>query len=388
MDLVCYVSDLYSSIELVNKAVSQRPTHPILSHFLLVADQVTRKVSITGFDLTLGIQISFEAKKVKKSIAITLPANLLLDFLKNFSSSSLLSISHQDYSIIFEIEGASYKFKESQVADDYPNLPFVESGISLNVQPSSFLKAINSTIFASSKNDSKQLLTGVNFTFKQNYIESASTDAHRLAVVLVDNIENSTLNEDDFSITIPTSSLIEIEKLISLGKSENSIKLFYDKGQLVFIFSDQIITTRTLEGIYPKYSQLIPDTFNNEFIFDRIALIESLERLSVLANKESNVIQINFNAKNKKAKFSVDIQDLVAGFECLNFTTACHDYQGFKIAFNVRYLLEGLKVFESKKVILKCNRATTQAVLVPDIKKSWEDNLNSFIYLVMPVKVS
>ena len=379
--LICSVSDLYSSIELVNVAVSQRPSHPILANFLLTADYETNKISLTGYDLSLGIQTSFDAKKVKKSFAITLPANLLLNFLKNFSSSSLLSISYQDYSIVFEIEGASYKFKESQFADDYPNLPYVKSGISFNVQPSSFLKAINSTIFESSKDKYKQLLTGVNFTFKQNFIESASTDGHRLAVVLVDNIENSTLNEDDFSITIPTSSLVEIEKLVSLGKSENSIKLFYDKDHVVFIFSDQIITTRTLEGQYPNYFQLIPDTFSNEFIFDRIDLIQSLERLGVLANEQNNVIQFKFDQKNIKAKISVDVHDLVTGFECLNFRTAFPFDEGFDIAFNVSYLLEGLKVNASKNVILKCNRPTTPAVLVP------EDKINSFTYLVMPVLV-
>jgi len=138
----------------------------------------------------------------------------------------------------------------------------------LNIDPSSFLKALKSTIFASSNDDSKQLLTGVNFTFKTNYLESASTDGHRLAVALIgneehiENKENLSSNVDDLSVTIPTRSLREIEKLVSLRTSENSIKLFYDKGQVVFISSNQIITTRTLEGTYPNYSQLIPDSFS------------------------------------------------------------------------------------------------------------------------------
>jgi len=78
----------------------------------------------------------------------------------------------------------------------------------------------------------------------------------------IKNKENLSSNVDDLSVTIPTRSLREIEKLVSLRTSENSIKLFYDKGQVVFISSNQIITTRTLEGTYPKYSQLIPDSFS------------------------------------------------------------------------------------------------------------------------------
>jgi len=383
MEIICNQNELNNAIQLVNKAVSSRPTHPILANILLTADHETNKISLTGYDLLLGIQTSFDAKKVKKSFAITLPANLLLNFLKNFYSSSLLSISYQDYSIVFEIEGASYKFKESQFADDYPNLPYVKSGISFNVQPSSFLKAINSTIFASSKDESKQLLSGVNFKFKQNYIESASTDGHRLAVALVGNEEyiknkeNSLLNEGDLSVTIPTRSLREIEKLVSLKSSEKSIKLFYDKGQVVFISSNQIITTRTLEGTYPNYSQLIPDTFSKIFNFNTKRLIDALERIAVLADQQSNVVKIKLD-NTDSASISADAQDIGNANETVPVS---YSGENFDIAFNVRYLLEGLRVISSENVLLKCNLSTTPAVFVP------EDNLNSFTYLVMPVQV-
>ena len=103
------------------------------------------------------------------------------------------------------------------------------------------MKSLKLTTFASSNDDSKQLLTGVNFTFKKKYLESASTDGHRLAVVLIANKNNNEesdnfdSDENNFSVTIPTRSLREIEKLVSLRSNENSIKLFYDKGQVVFI---------------------------------------------------------------------------------------------------------------------------------------------------------
>ena len=96
-----------------------------------------------------------------------------------------------------------------------------------------------------------------------------------MAVALIgneDNIENGgnlSLDDSDLSVTIPTRSLREIEKLVSLRSSENSIKLFYDKGQVVFISSNQIITTRTLDGTYPNYSQLIPDTFSKILNFNK-----------------------------------------------------------------------------------------------------------------------
>ena len=87
--------------------------------------------------------------------------------------------------------------------------------------------------------------------------------------------------------------LREIEKLVSLRSSENSIKLFYDKGQVVFISSSQIITTRTLEGTYPNYSQLIPDTFSKILNFNTKKLIDALERIAVLADQQSSCFKTN-----------------------------------------------------------------------------------------------
>ena len=111
----------------------------------------------------------------------------------------------------------------------------------------------------------------------------------------IEHKENSSSNDSDLSVTIPTRSLREIEKLVSLRSSENSIKLFYDKGQVVFISSSQIITTRTLEGTYPNYSQLIPDTFSKIFNFNTKKLIDALERIAVLADQQSSVVKIKLD---------------------------------------------------------------------------------------------
>ena len=383
MEIICNQNEFNNAIQLVSKAVASRPTHPILANLLLIADQGTNKISLTGFDLNLGIQTSFEAT-VKKSGAITIPAKLLSEIVNKLPSETPVSLDVDDDSdnILIKSDRGSFNLKGIP-SDDYPNLPFVESGTSLNIDPSSFLKALKLTIFASSNDDSKQLLTGVNFTFKQKYLESAATDGHRLAVVLIDNEDNfdeneiTLANENNLSVTIPTRSLREIEKLVGLNTSENSIKLFYDKGQVVFIYSNQIITTRTLEGSYPNYSQLVPDNFSKLLIFNTKKLIESLERIAVLADQQSSVVKIKLD-DNDIAFISADAQDIGSANESL---PVIYDGEKFDIAFNVRYLLEGLKVISSQNVILKCNLPTTPAVIVP------EDNINAFTYLVMPVQV-
>ena len=385
MEIICNQNELNNAIQLVSKAVASRPTHPILANILITADQGTKKVSLTGFDLNLGIQTSFDGT-VKNSGAITIPSKLLSEIVNKLPNESPVSLEVDENSdnILIKSDRGSFNLKGIP-SDDYPNLPFVESGTSLNIEPNSFLKALKSTIFASSNDDSKQLLTGVNFTFKKSYLESASTDGHRLAVALIGNEEyknsenkdNFSSDEGDFSVTIPTRSLREIEKLVSFRNLENSIKLFYDKGQVVFISSNQIITTRTLEGTYPNYSQLIPDTFSKNLKFNTKKLIDALERIAVLADQQSSVVKIKLDNK-ELASISADAQDIGNANESIPVS---YSGENFDIAFNVRYLLEGLKVIASENVLLKCNIATTPAVFVP------EDNLNSFTYLVMPVQV-
>jgi len=385
MEILCNQNDLNNSIQLVSKAVASRPTHPILANILLTADQGTNKISLTGFDLNLGIQTSFDGT-VKNSGAITIPSKLLSEIVNKLPNETPVSLAVDENSdnILIKSDRGSFNIKGIP-SDDYPNLPFVESGASLNIEPSSFLKALKSTIFASSNDDSKQLLTGVNFNFKKSYLESASTDGHRLAVALIGNEEHKHINnqdkisftEGDFSVTIPTRSLREIEKLVSFRSLENSIKLFYDKGQVVFISSNQIITTRTLEGTYPNYSQLIPDSFSKVLNFNTKKLIDALERIAVLADQQSSVVKIKLVDK-ELASISADAQDIGNANESIPVK---YSGENFDIAFNVRYLLEGLKVIASENVLLKCNLPTTPAVFVP------EDNLNSFTYLVMPVQV-
>ena len=385
MEIVCQQSDLNIAIQLVNKAVASRPTHPILSNILFTADEVTNKISLTGFDLNLGIQTSFDAN-VDKSGAITIPSKILSEIVSKLPNESpvTLKVEEDTENILLKSDRGSFNLK-GIASEDYPKLPFVESGTSLDINPASFLQALKLTMFSSSNDESKQLLTGVNFKFKDQSLESAATDGHRLAVVLtsegenfskLEMINNLNTGDDYLSVTIPTRSLREIEKLVNTKLKEDTIKLFYDKGQVVFISSNQIITTRTLEGNYPNYAQLIPDNFSKVFKFERNLIINSLERIAVLADQQSSVVKININDDNF-ASISADAQDIGNAKELLPVSFNCDQIE---IAFNVRYLLEGLRVISSENILLKCNLPTTPAVLVPD-----DDS--SFTYLVMPVQV-
>tara|TARA_B100000700_G_scaffold132358_1_gene147889 strand:- start:925 stop:2085 length:1161 start_codon:yes stop_codon:yes gene_type:complete len=384
MKLNCSQAELNAALQLVSRAVSSRPTHPVLANVLLAADEVTGKLRLTGFDLSLGIQTSISAS-IERSGAITLPAKLFGEIVSKLSNDSPLILSADENSQQVELISKSGTYQvRGMLADDFPELPLVESGTSLKLNPLSLSNSIKSTLFASSTDDSKQLLTGVNLTFDGYGIKSAATDGHRLAILDLNNIlsnldnQNISSNNDKFSITLPSKSLREVEKFLSSCDISQPINFFIDKCQVVFISADEIITIRALEGSYPNYSQLLPDTFSNVLEFDRKEFISSLERIGVLADQHNNVIKITSDSDANLIKITTDAQDIGTGSESL---PASLNGESFQIAFNVRYLLDGLKVIDSTLIKLSCNAPTTPAVFAP---------VNSdvdFTYLVMPIQI-
>ena len=384
MKLSCSQAELNTALQLVSRAVSSRPTHPVLANVLLAADEVTGKLRLTGFDLSLGIQTSISAA-IESSGAITLPAKLFGEIISKLSNDSPLVLTSDDASQQVELISKSGTYQvRGMIADDFPDLPLVESGTSLKLNPLLLSNAIKSTLFASSTDDAKQLLTGVNLTFDGYGIESAATDGHRLAILNLNNIlldlkeTDKTLDFENFSITLPSKSLREVEKFLSSCDNNKPINFFIDKGQVVFISSDEIITIRALEGNYPNYSQLLPETFKNVLEFERKEFIASLERIAVLADQHNNVIKVTADSSTNLIKISTDAQDIGTGNESLPIS---FKGESFQIAFNVRYLLDGLKVIESNNIKLSCNSPTTPAVFSP---------INSdvnFTYLVMPIQI-
>ncbi len=384
MNLNCSQSELNIALQLVSRAVSSRPTHPVLANVLLAADEVTGKLRLTGFDLSLGIQTSISAS-IERSGAITLPAKLFGEIVSKLSNESPLILTSDENNHQVELTSKSGTYQvRGMLADDFPDLPLIESGTSLKLNPLMLSNAIKSTLFASSTDDSKQLLTGVNLTFDGYGIESAATDGHRLAVLNLNNILSDSKNIDlpnnidKFSITLPSKSLREVEKFLSSCDISEPINFFIDKGQVVFISVDQIITIRALEGSYPNYSQLLPEKFENVLEFDRKEFIASLERIAVLADQHNNVIKVTTDSSAKLIKITTDAQDIGTGSESLPISFIG---ESFQIAFNVRYLLDGLKVIDSKFIKLSCNSPTTPAVFSP------VNSEVNFTYLVMPIQI-
>ena len=383
MKVVCSQSELNAALQLVSRAVATRPTHPVLANVLLTADAGTNRLSLTGFDLNLGIQTSLAAS-VETSGAITLPARLLGEIVSRLASDSPITLATEESGEQVQLTSLSGSYQMRGLpADDYPELPMVESGMTLKLQPAGLVQALKGTLFASSADEAKQLLTGVHLRFNAKALEAAATDGHRLAVLQVeDALQDAAAVSDDaadgFAVTLPARSLREVERLMAGWRSEDPVSLFCDRGQVVFLAADQMVTSRTLEGTYPNYGQLIPDGFNRTLALDRRGLIAALERIAVLADQHNNVVKFTSQPDEGVVQISADAQDVGSGSESL---AASLTGDAIQIAFNVRYLLDGLKAMGSDRVVLHCNAPTTPAVLKP------EGDEEAFTYLVMPVQI-
>jgi DNA polymerase-3 subunit beta len=385
MKLVCSQTELSTSLQLVSRAVASRPTHPVLANVLLMADAATGRLSLTGFDLNLGIQTSLPAA-VESSGAITLPSRLFGEIVSRLSSDSPITLSCGDAEELVQLTSLSGSYQmRGMPADDFPDLPLVQSGTPIRIDAEALVKGLRATLFASSGDEAKQLLTGVHLRLDDDGLECAATDGHRLAVLRLANVTEpkpvapaELVEGETFAVTVPARSLRELERLLSGRPSSEPLSLFSERGQVVVLWADQVLTSRTLDGTYPNYRQLIPESFNRRIVVDRRGFVSALERVAVLADQHNNVVKISSDPANGRVMIRADAQDVGSGSESL---AAEISGEQIEIAFNVRYLLDGVKAMGSDQVVLQCNAPTTPAVLAPVGEE------NPFTYLVMPIQI-
>ncbi|PZV15783.1 MAG: DNA polymerase III subunit beta [Leptolyngbya sp.] len=386
MKLVCTQNSLSTSLSLVSRAVATRPTHPVLANVLLVANAETQQVSLSAFDLSLGIQTSFAAT-VEAEGKLTLPAKLLTDIVSRLPEGdiTLESGSDDDASFLTTLTCSSGRYQvRGMSAEEFPELPTVTDGESLHLPSEAMLDGLRGALFAASADETKQVLTGVHLTLAAEELEFAATDGHRLSVVQTTNVDaegnrakNSTAEDAEvLDVTIPAKALQELAKMLE-RQTGSSVAVKLDRNQVIFEWVDQRLTSRLLEGQYPNYRQLIPRQFTHQTTIDRRLFLSSLERIAVLADQKNNIVKLTVDTTNQAMSLSVDAPDVGSGEETIPAQISGED---MAIAFNVKYLLDGLKALNTSEIQLQFNTPTSPAILTPlgGLKMT---------YLVMPVQV-
>ncbi len=320
MKLVCSQSDLSTNLSLVSRAVPSRPTHPVLANVLLQADAATNLVSLTAFDLSLGIRTSFEAQ-VWLGGAIAIPAKLLLDIASRLPEGEITlevesadSDANHGEGLIVTLTPKSGRYQmRAMGAEEFPELPVIEDAPALYLTTAALIEGLKGSLFATSSDETKQVLTGVHLNVKQDTLEFAATDGHRLAVIETAN-ERPLGGTNQLEVTVPARALRELQRMLAHhASSEEPVALYFDQGQVVFAWQNQRLTSRTLEGQYPAYRQLIPRQFERQVTIDRRQLISTLERISVLADQKNNVVKVSIDHPAQEITLSCEAQDVGNG---------------------------------------------------------------------------
>jgi DNA polymerase III subunit beta len=380
MKLICAQTELNTHLSLVSRVVPSRPSHPVLANVLLVADADLQQVRLTGFDLSLGVQTSFGAQ-VEAGGTLTLPAKLLGDIVSRLPDGDVVLDNSGDEAIV-SLTSASGRYQvRGMGAEDYPELPTLDDGEVAHLSADALIEGLRGSLFSTSGDESKQVLTGVHITAEADGLEFAATDGHRLAVVQsIDSAEDSQGAESEalkFDVTVPAKALRELERMIQLNPANAAIAVRFDQGQLIFEWANQRLTSRLLEGQYPNYRQLIPRQFSRQMTLDRRLFSTSLERIAVIADQRNSIVKLTLDSVKQELVLSVDAQDVGNGREVMPAQISGEDLE---IAFNVKYLLEGLKAFNTADVQMQFNTSTSPAIVTPlgGMKMT---------YLVMPVQI-
>ena len=373
MKVVAPQSELKKGLDSVIRAVPSRPTHPILGNVLMECK--SDLVTITGFDLSLGIKTQFKAD-VEEEGTITIPAKLFSDIVAKIPDGDIIieCDDGDDFENPFvNIKSNSGKFQLRGVsADEYPELPSIPVGEVLDyLLPVDCLKqGLSHTIFATASDETKQILTGVHISQNVDRLEFASTDGHRLAVIKT--YKEDEAFEDEFKITIPSRTLKEVERIIG---DEESVSMMVNDSLIVFEMGDTTIISRSLDGSFPNYHQLIPVNFERTFVADRKAIIEALERVSVFTDLKNNMIK--FSLAPDDLTISVDAKELGNAKSSVSVEMTGDPLD---IGFNLKYLSEGLRSMNCKEVKFQLNGATQPVIITPLSGLA-------MTYLLMPVQI-
>ena len=376
MKFSCPQAEFNTQFSLVSRAVPSRPSKPVLGNVLVTASTDKQQVTLVGFDETLGIQTTFAAQ-VEQSGSLTLPAKLLGDIVSRLPSEDV-DISEDDDEPVVTLSCSAGRYQVRGLsAEDYPKLPEVETNEPIKVAADALIEGLKGALFATSSDETKQVLTGVHLTADDETLEFAATDGHRLSVVQTVDEGGGPASTLKMNVTIPGKALRELERVLQIYPSNEPVAFQLDSTQVVFDLGQQRITTRLLEGQYPNYRQLIPKQFERQLTVDRKQLVSSLERIAVMADQRNNIVKLSFSNEAQSLTLSVEAQEVGSGLETLPAQITGEDLD---IAFNVRYLLEGLKALPTSEIQIQCNSATSPSVLTPL-------GGTKMTYLVMPVQI-
>jgi DNA polymerase-3 subunit beta len=360
---------LSRTLQSVVSAVPPKSTLPILSNFLLEARD--GKLMLTCTDLDVSVRTEAESK-VADGGKVTVPAKRFAEIVRELPPDEIV-VGADDLKVTLDCRIGQFTLMGMD-AEEFPKLPDVEEGARLTLPAREFGRAIRSTAYAVSEDETRPVLNGVLVEIRDGAIRLVATDGHRLARFSMRDPSLRGAKKAD--AILPPKTLNLVERLS--GEGESGVEMMLAKNYAIFTVGETTIYSRLLDGPFPAYEQVIPKDNPNRATLERGPFIASLRRISILADSVTH--QVKLSLRSGKVELSAQTADVGEGTETLPGEYAGTDLD---IGFNARYVSEALRSIEGEKVILALDKPTSAGVLTPA-----EADQDELLCLVMPLRLS
>lgn len=365
MKFSCSQRDLTECLNSVQKAVSVKTTLPILKGILIETDGDFLK--LTGNDLNLGIEARIPALIVEQG-SVVVSSRIFGEIIRKLPETQLHFTVDESHQVSIDCEHSSFNLL-GQSGVEFPELPQVEDTEAFSLSQELFRGMIRQTIFATSQDEARPILTGVLVEAGEGEMSMVAIDGYRLA------LRKAAI---DPAITkravIPGKTLAELSRLMT-GENDDMVRISMTDRHILFEVNDIRIVSRLLEGEFIKYSQIIPKEKKTLIVTDVSELTNAIERASLMARE----------GKNSSIRFSIR-DDLMTIRSNVEIGSVREDLaiqlegEDIEIGFNPRYMLDALKIMDSEDVVLEMTTPVSPCIMKPV-------GSDAYLYLVLPVRM-
>lgn len=363
-------------LQAVQNVVGTRSTLPVLSHVLLQAED--NRVRLIATDLDVSISSEVDAKVVRKG-AITLPAKLLVGFVRQAPIEEI-SLEVDDRNACILTSGLS-RFKLNGLpAEEFPPLPVFHELKAVTLPQSKLKGLIRRTAFAASVEESRYVLNGLFFSFKDHKATAVATDGRRLALT---EEEVEVEPEAQFEFIVPSKAVAELGRLL---QENGTVELRHTENQAQFSLLPEpnaqsaapsgpvVLITKLVEGTYPNYQQVIPRECRERISLSREDFLHALTRAELMTSEKNSAVKLHFT--RNQLVITANAPEVGEAREVLSL-----NYKGteFQIAFNPVYLSDPLRALEADEVFFELTDELSPGVL----------KINGpFLYVIMPMRTN
>jgi DNA polymerase-3 subunit beta len=375
MRLTCLQENLSRGLSVVGRAVATRTTLPITNNVLLETDQSRLRLTATNLEMATSCWIG---AKVEEEGAITVPARLLTEFINSLPNDKIeVSLSQRT---TLELKCARFEARISGVdAKDFPPIPKVEAGIATKVTVEALQRGISQVVFAAATEESRPVLTGVSADFEGDLLTLAAADGFRLAVhklPLAASVGQKT------TVIIPSRTLAELNRLMVDQEEAVDITVDPDKSQALFRLKDIELVSQLVQGAFPNYAQLIPQSYTTRTVVEVAAFLRATKTAAIFARDGSGIVRLMMvpgGGEMKPGKMTVAARSEEVGDD-VGEMDAVIEGEEAKIAFNGKYLADVLSVLHEEQAALEITTPSSPGVLRPV-------GVDNYVHVIMPMFV-